>query len=248
MNAVWTAPSSWPALPTDEAHVWLAHLPAARTAMAHLTTLLSRDEAQRAQQFRFDQHRERWQFTRAILRSLLGRYLDATPQKITFALGEHGKPRLERPALRDFHFNTSHSGDYAAFAFTRVADIGVDIEQVREDMTRREEIARRYFAPGEWKHLESLPERERARAFFDLWTRKEAFVKARGDGLFSGLDQFEVSLANTSLLRTATGGTIEWSMSALPEVEGYSGAVVVKASSCVLKFYRWHARQLTPTS
>jgi 4'-phosphopantetheinyl transferase len=239
MNCEWMESSSWPALADGEAHVWLAYLPPARGEMDRLTELLSPEEVERAKQFRFDQHRERWLLARAILRSLLARYLETPAREIVFAHGPHGKPSLVQSAGKHLHFNTSHSGDYAAFAMTHSGEVGVDIEQVRADITRLEEIARRYFAPGEWKHLESLPGPERARAFFDCWTRKEAFVKARGDGLFSGLDQFEVSLTKAGVLSTPSGDEAQWSMAALPEIPGYSGAVVVKATACEFQFFRW---------
>src|SRR5205085_12255965 len=111
----------------------------------------------------------------------------------------------------------------------------------------REDIVRRYFAPAEQQEFFSLPDEKRARAFFKYWTRKEAFVKARGSGLFSGLDQFEVALDAPRLLR-ADGGidSGDWWMAELPSIAGYEAAVVVNAPSCVARFYKW--RLLAPAT
>jgi 4'-phosphopantetheinyl transferase len=241
MSEEWTHPKPWPALADGEVHVWLAHLPAARGSLEQFEKVLSSDERARGKKFHFLKHRERWQMTRGILRLLLAHYLEADANEIVFDYGPHGKPQLKHPALSTLHFNTSHSGDYAAFAMTRAGDVGVDIERVQEDMPRCDEIAGRYFAPGEQQQLFALPESERARGFFTLWTRKEAFVKARGTGLFSGLDQFEVALDEPRLLSVmgADSGSPNWSMAALPPVPDYAGAMVVCASSCATRFCQW---------
>lgn len=239
----WIEPQHWPALASGEAHVWLAHLPSVQCHLERIAKVLSPTEHERAGKFRFGAHRERWQLTRGILRSTLARYLSMGATEIAFTQNAHGKPALEGPASSGFFFNTSHSGDYAAFSMTRLGETGVDIEKVRDDMPRRDEIAKKYFAQGENEQLQARSEAEHSRAFFDLWTRKEAFVKARGDGLFSGLDQFEVSLAEARVLSLA-GETdaSNWWMSNLPAIAGYAGAVVVKAAACSPRFWNWSAR------
>jgi 4'-phosphopantetheinyl transferase len=239
MSEGWTEPQSWPALATDEVHVWLAHLPSAHTELEQLTALLTPEEQERARQFRTGALRERWVLARAILRSLLARYAEVSAQEIIFQLGAHGKPALMDGS--GLHFNTSHSGDHAAFAFTRAGDIGVDIEHMRGDMRRHEAIAQRFFTPGERAELAAVPEPERVRAFFDLWTRKEAFVKARGDGVFSGLENFAVSLREPRVLNIAGGDAAHWWMGALPEMENCAGAVIVKGLPCQARFWKWNA-------
>lgn len=241
MSPGWVEPLSWPALVEDEVHVWLAHLPSARSDLDRLLTLLTPDEVERAGRFRTGVLRERWLLARGILRSLLARYVGVGAEKITFQLGAHGKPTLAPPGAAGLHFNTSHSGDAAAFAFTRRGDVGVDLEQVRDGRTRYLEIARRFFTPGERAQLESVPEAEQGRAFFRLWTRKEAFVKAHGDGVFFGLDRFEVSLAEPRLLSIVGGDASQWWLAEMPELDGYAGAVVVKAPACRPHFWRWNA-------
>lgn len=240
MTGAWVEPRARPTLGAEEAHIWLASLAELRPRHLALRELLPAEERQRAQRFRREEDRARWELTRAVLRQLLANYAGQPAHEIQFTLGAHGKPALASPA--GLHFNTSHSGGYAAFAITRLGEIGIDIEEVRADRVRGDEIARRYFAAGEQAGLLALDASQRPRAFFDTWARKEAFVKARGDGLFSGLEQFEVSLSEARLLRVPEGRVDDWWMGALPEIPGYAGAVVVRAARCTPKF--WHARGL----
>ena len=175
MSETWINPQSWPALGDDEVQVWLAHLPTARSVLEKLTAVVSTDEVERAARFRSSAHQERALMTRGILRNLLGHQLHRSPRDLDFNVNEHGKPALPPPAR--LHFNLSHSGDYAAFALTRLGAVGVDVERIREDMPQLDDIAHRYFADSEQTQLRSVRDSERVRAFFTLWTRKEAFVK-----------------------------------------------------------------------
>ena len=241
MSERWSEPQEWPALAVDGVHAWTAHLPSLRPHLAGLAALLSPDEQERARRFRFEAHRERWQLTRGLLRFLLGRYLQRAPHELAFDFNAHGKPGLPGCAL---HFNTSHSGDWAAFAFTRIAAVGIDIEQVRGDLSRHEEIARRHFAPAECEQLFSAVQAERVRAFFDLWTCKEAFVKARGDGVFSGLNRFEVRLSDPRVVCVHGKPASDWWLARLPEIPGYSGAMVVNAGRGAPQFWKFTERWL----
>ena len=243
MSERWIEPDDWPALDVPEVHVWLAHLPSARPVLEQATAILSNDERERLGRFRFEAHRERSTLTRGILRWLLGHYGQTAPRAIEFAYGPHGKPALASGPLR---FNTSHSGDYAAFAITQSGEVGVDIEQVRGDVSRREEIARRHFASGEYEQLLAVPEPDRTRAFFELWTRKEAFIKARGHGLFSRLQSFEVSLRESRVISVDGNADVaaEWRMILLPELPGYCGATIVRARQAVPKFWEWKGELL----
>jgi 4'-phosphopantetheinyl transferase len=236
-DATWSEPQTWLAMAENDLHVWLANVPAARAHLAEFMAVLAPEERERAARFRFEQHRERSQIARGMLRLLLARYIEQEAGALRFTYNAHGKPELPGAGV---HFNTSHSGDYVVVGFTRTGAVGVDIEQVRGDIARRDEIAQRHFAPGEQAQLSALPERERARAFFDLWTRKEAFVKARGDGLFSGLDQFETLLAEPRVLTVRGAPAADWWMSELPAVADYAGAVVVNAAVCQAHFWKWN--------
>jgi len=236
MSHTWTEADVSPPLEPDAVHVWLVSVLDAVRDLERLVAVLSAGEQERIARFRFEEHRRRSQIARGLLRVLLSHYTGLAATALHFTYNAHGKPELPGAGL---HFNTSHSGDYVALAFTRVAPVGVDIEQVRGDITRREQIAERHFAPGETRQLMALPESDRLRAFFDLWTRKEAFVKARGDGLFSGLDRFETLLGKPRLLTIEGKPAVNWWLCDLPEVPGYSGAVVVNATHCAPSFWKW---------
>lgn len=240
LNAIWSEPPRSHPLGDHDVHVWLADLRSARCHRDSFRAVLTRDEVSRAEKFHFAEHRERWEMTRGLLRLLLASYVEVTAHEIAFQYGPHGKPELKDTANCALHFNTSHSVDYAVFAVTRAGEVGVDIEGVRPEMPRRDDIVRRYFAPEEQKEWLAVPESERARAFFKLWTRKEAFVKARGVGLFAGLETFAVSLQLPRVLRSnedATGAN--WWMSELPALPGCEGALVVRAASCAPRFWNW---------
>jgi len=239
LNAAWSEPPQWPELRADEVHVWLAHLPSARPHLDRYSSVLSTDEQSRAARFRFEQHRERWVLSRGTLRMVLSRYVGAVPSQIEFNYNAQGKPALREPRVPGFYFNASHSGDYAAFAVTLIGAVGVDIESVRAEMPQMEDIAARYFAPSEREELLAMPSAERTRAFFQLWTCKEAFVKAHGEGLFSGLDRFEVAIQSSRLLTVDGAPADGWWMTALPEVPALAGGLVVETGHCSPRFLRW---------
>jgi 4'-phosphopantetheinyl transferase len=226
------------ALSGQEVHVWLACIPEWSLNLALLTGFLANDEVERAGRFRFEHGRNSYTVARALTRRLISRYTGIAAQDVLFSYGAHGKPALANEV--SLHFNVSHSGDYAALAFTRVASVGVDIERVRADMQRQPDIAQRHFAPGEVAQMNALPPQDRAHGFFRCWSRKEAYIKARGDGIFGGLQSFEVSIApEAAELLNSTGNPIVGScwMAALPEVPGYAGAVCVAAPAAELRCY-----------
>jgi 4'-phosphopantetheinyl transferase len=192
-------------LPHDELHVWSASLDRPAGVVARLHELLAADEQERAARFRFDRDRARYIVGRGVLRSLLGGYLAIEPTAVALRYGHHDKPML---AGDELWFNVSHSGAMALFAFSAAAELGIDIELEDGSSYARERIAERFFSPSEVADLRGLPEELRERAFLTCWTRKEAFIKARGDGLSLPLDSFDVTLKpglEAALLRT------EWS-------------------------------------
>lgn len=172
-----------------EIHVWRLRLEVPGAIVARFERLLAPDEMERAGRFQFEHLRRRFVIARAALRLLLSRYLHVPAEQILFTYGPKGKPRVTGASI---HFNTSHSGDLALLAFAG-CEIGVDIEQIRP-LPELEEIAKRFFCAQEAAELTSLPLSERERAFFRCWTRKEAYLKAVGDGLSAPLDGFQVSL------------------------------------------------------
>ena len=164
-----------PRLSGREIHLWSASL---ATDCAHVVPLLSEDERERAGRFVFERDRRRFIAARGWLRALLGRYRDIPGAQLRFGYGPKGKPFLEGGP----HFNLSHSGEMALFAFCAAEEIGVDLEAVR-DVAEAEGIVRGHFAPGEIEKWMAAPPHLRQRVFFDCWTRMEAVAKALGEGL-----------------------------------------------------------------
>jgi 4'-phosphopantetheinyl transferase len=192
---------------------------------------LSADEIARANRFRFETDRDHFIVARSLLRIILGRYLDVDPSEIRFAYGENGKPRLTNNLNtgHNLNFNLAHSGQYVVCGLTLDRDIGIDIELVSPDFASTE-IANQFFSPAEIACLASLPFAARQQAFFDCWTRKEAFLKAKGCGLSQSLDNFDVTLGpekEAALLRTAwdPGEADRWQLEAYAGLPNYAIAI-----------------------
>jgi 4'-phosphopantetheinyl transferase len=189
--------------------------------------MLSVDERNRAERFRFENLRRAFAISRGGLRFLLASYLGRDPREIAFNYGPRGKPELQHSSR--LRFNLSHSGLVTLYAFTLDCEIGLDVEQVR-DLPDHDAIAIRFFSAGEVTELRSLNPAERLAGFFRCWTRKEAYIKAVGDGLAIPLDQFQVTLLPgdpASILKTAgTSGSLKvWTLHHLEPVPGYIGAL-----------------------
>jgi len=231
-------------------HVWRARLDLSPARLGELERVLSADERERAARFRRDVHRWRYTAGRGILRVLLARYLTVSPQEPRFAYGPHGRPELAEPlAGSGIRFNVSHSEDLALYAFAVGRDVGIDVEAIREDMETLP-LAKRFFAPGEAAILASLPESIRAEAFFTCWTRKEAFIKARGDGLSLPLDEFEVTLSpgEPAMLRTTRwdpADAARWSMIELYPAPGFKAALVAAGPLGEIRCFEWQPGQRT---
>lgn len=223
------APPAHLALGTDEAHVWCADLRLPGERLEALAALLSPEEHARAGRFHRDTDRDAFVARRGLLRSLLSRYLDCRPDALTFAVGPFGRPVIagdDRAAAPTF--SVSRSAHFALFAFAGDAPVGVDVERWRDDVDV-DAIARRFLAPEEVARLDALGGEERRRAFFDCWTRKEAFVKARGTGLSTPLRAFAVSCtAQPRLLRVDDAATSpsDWHVVSLRMPEPFSAALV----------------------
>ena len=171
--------------------LWIASLP----AMGNLepwTKHLDAEERERASRFRFDVDRRRNLCGRGVLRVLAGKYLGADPAGLRFRTSEAGKPELVATNPAGLRFNVSHSGDYILVGFVWGRAIGVDVELIRPDI-EPEKMAKRFFSAKEQQDLASLSLADRIPAFFRCWTRKEAYVKATGEGLGLPLSQFDVS-------------------------------------------------------
>jgi 4'-phosphopantetheinyl transferase len=221
-------------LGSGEVHVWQADLE--RLSIPETcAAVLSTDECQRADRFRFPRDQRRYRHCRVLLRMLLAGYLQIEPAQISFGYWAHGKPSLAASCgSSDIRFNLSHSGEKAVFGFVRSREIGVDVEQIRHDF-EVQAIAERFFSAAEGKALSQIPAHDRHQAFFNCWTRKEAFVKAKGGGLLLPLDQFDVSLVPgepAELLRTRPDPEERnrWSLWNLEVGPEYAGALVIEGA------------------
>ena len=140
------------------------------------------------------------------------------------------------------HFNLSHSDGLIFYAFTRGLEIGVDIENIR-DLADMEQITERFFSKREKADFCALPQEKRNVAFFNCWTRKEAFIKAIGQGLFYPLDDFDVSLIpgeEPKLIRIKNqSAELNWTMKGLLPAPGYIAAVAAAAKGLQFSFYHW---------
>jgi 4'-phosphopantetheinyl transferase len=241
----WNIPRENVPLAINEVHVWRTSLEMPPNIIHHLQATLSPEECARAERFHFAKDRRHWIVARGILRSLLGRYLNVAASELQFVINEYGKPALAYPQGTHVHFNLSHSGELALYAFAYDRQVGIDVEYKRSDIDY-EAIARVSFSPDEQAVLRSLPSHVKQEAFYNCWTRKEAYIKALGKGLSHPLDQFDVSLTPgdpPALLadRQDPRAPARWSLTALaPEVH-YAGALVVEGAGQQLTCWQWQA-------
>ncbi len=216
-----------------DVHVWSMSLDQPRARVDALLDLLSLDERERASGFHFSQDRRQFIVGRGVLRLLLSGYLHLPPTAVKLAYGAHGKPFVSTPLRAGrLEFNLAHSHEIVLYAFARSRELGVDVEYVRQ-LDDYDQIASRFFSPRETAELRALPAVERLAGFFRCWTRKEAYIKALGDGLRHPLDGFAVPLAASPPARLLTvRGRADhlqrWTLRALSPAPGYEAAVAVE--------------------
>jgi 4'-phosphopantetheinyl transferase len=189
---IWKTPLSFPLLHPNEVHLWCMNLQISELLAQKLANTLSEAEMNKANRFRFDYLTRRYIGARGMLRRLLGQYLNLEPSQICFKYSKKGKPYLDLShSAQSISFNLSHSDEMAVFAFSDGGDVGIDIEKIRP-MTDVEAIAQRFFCPEEGRLIAELRGEEQLTTFFQLWTAKEAYLKATGDGIGAGLDSIQI--------------------------------------------------------
>jgi 4'-phosphopantetheinyl transferase len=230
----WNLPSNDLALTAGDLHVWQVSLDQPTDRVERFRASLSADEQARADRFHFDRDRRRYIVARGVLRSILGRYLDVSPDCITFDYSAKGKPGLPPVAGQiPLHFNLAHSHEMAVYAFTQSAAVGVDVEYSLRPVMDIDQLAARFFSANENAIYRSLADSQRRPAFFRCWTRKEAYIKAIGAGLSQPLDRFDVTLApdQPAALVSIDGDPVaagSWSLFHFEPAPQYVGAVAVK--------------------
>jgi 4'-phosphopantetheinyl transferase len=227
----------------SEIHIWLVDLREQAEGIAACRETLSADERSRAESFHFQRDRDRFVVARGALRTILGRYLEERPEQLRFTYNSFGKPALPDTSRHEaLEFNLSHSGDVALCAVALGRRLGIDVERVREDFCC-EEIAEHFFSGREVATLRALPEAERPHAFFRCWTRKEAYIKARGEGLSIPLDSFSVSLGpgEPAELLSVDGPpeAARWTLIGLEPRPGYAAAVAFEGDGRRLSCRMW---------
>lgn len=241
-RGMWMPSSRHITLTENDVHVWRISLDVASETLYFFQSLLCEEELARAKRFRFVKDRLRWCVARGTLRQLLGRYLETNPRTIRFNMNMWGKPFIASPSHgTHLQFNISHSADLALCAFTYNRRVGIDVEYMRDGVDYML-IARQMFSEHEQATLKSLPEAMQREAFFLCWSRKEAYVKARGEGLTIPLRQFEVSLTPgepAALLHSEEDPHTmkQWSLHTLTPAISYAGALVVEGTDWRLS--RW---------
>jgi 4'-phosphopantetheinyl transferase len=214
----WPTPPEEPRLQRGDIHLWRIPLDDA-SKLAAARAVLSREETARAARFVFDSDRDRFIASHGAMRMVLARYVASDPSELQFQTGRNGKPTLVQ-TFTDVRFNLSHSGDLALIAVARGREVGVDVERVQKDVVF-EQIADHYFEPNEAWDLRIAPPDERVMRFFDLWTRKEACLKAEGTGLDSRPRPDRFGVRNLS------------------PASGYAGAVASEGDDWQLACWEW---------
>jgi 4'-phosphopantetheinyl transferase len=241
---LWKLPPSDPRLIPGEILVLAASLELPPARLRELTGLLSEDERARASRFHFAHHRNRFIAARGTLREILERLLEVEAGRFTFSYDDAGKPRLAGPAAaRRVQFNLAHSDSLAVYALGAESDLGVDVERLRP-VPEAEQIASRFFSLREAACLRSLPRPQQTEAFFRCWTRKEAYLKAVGQGLSGPLSRIEVSLLPEEPARFVRIGQDPqapaiWRLHSLIPAHGYIGALAVKNRAAQASCWKW---------
>jgi 4'-phosphopantetheinyl transferase len=220
-------------LADDEIHVWAVPLDIAPPRLETLAATLSLEETARAERFKFAKHRHRFIAGRGALREILSQYLRVQPRDIPFDYSPNGKPTLAGEF--SLHFNLAHTEDLALIALTRIGPVGVDVERVRP-IKDVDDLVARFFSPRESELFQKVAPHEKPAAFFNLWTRKEALLKATGEGITRSLSLVEVSFlpGDPARLLSASGDpakAAQWTLRELTPAPGFAGAMAIQAQS-----------------
>lgn len=244
MKPSWNAPPTQLLLSRKDVHIWRAGLDLPSKSVQELKGSLSFDERMKAERFSFARDKTRFIIARGILRLILACYLSAEPGAIRFCYEKGGKPRLQNAfGMTNIQFNLSHSEGLALYAFTRGHEVGVDLERIR-DLPEMEQIVEQFFSLRERVFFGTLPVKEKREIFFNWWTRKEAFMKAIGEGLSYPLCRFDALLArgkpveSLGILGNEQGGP-RWSMWDVNPAEEFAGAVVVEGGDWEVRCWQW---------
>jgi 4'-phosphopantetheinyl transferase len=240
-ECTWNSPPGPLELTGGEIHLWQADLDRNMKALQALEETLGPEELAKAGRFPVGLNRNRYIVAHGVLRTILARYLETTPGEPVFRYGPHGKPEL---ATGEVRFNMAHSHDLVLCAISRTCDVGVDVERVRPGV---EDDVMRCFSPGAVRALEALPASARRRAFYQSWTRMEAYAKGCGEGLKSDLPNFDgfLNLSDRVLVPRleGSGQASRWWFHDFRPRRGYVGALAAGQGRCRFKYWKWQAHE-----
>ena len=242
---VWPEAPTPPKLVSGSVHVWQVPLGVSEESgtVESYRKNLSSEERLRADGMQAQTHRGRFIISRGVLRRILCLYMEIRPESLKFEYLDRGKPMLPGQAGDDgLQFNLSHSRELTLIGVTVGAEIGVDVEYVR-DLDRQDRIAERFFSAEEIEAIQGYPDPERREAFFSCWTRKEAYLKGLGAGLGHSLSSFSVSVDPNQEEPSISGDDAPeltvWSIRSLYPEMGYVGAVARKGEVGCLQRFTW---------
>lgn len=228
-------------------HVWRIRLSQSESVVRALERHLSADEVRRADRYHLGLDRTRYVIAHGALRELLSEYTAHTPRGVSFDHTATDKPFLSNDrGEQHLRFNLSHSGEWAVVALALSTDLGIDIEQIDSNVST-EAVAKRFFSRSEFEALQSVPLEQRTIAFFSTWTRKEAYLKARGEGIANRLRNFSISIdpEQIPLLLTDSmdpSAALRWRLYDLEITPGYAAALAAEGST-----HQIHVTSWTPT-
>lgn len=241
----WPSSPANPGLHADEVHVWRACLDHPVARRSFLWQVLTDDERARAKKFHFPIAQQRFAVARGMLRITLSNYLSLRPEQLRFNYNDYGKPFLmdEQAKNISLNFNLSHSQGMAIYAITCKREIGVDLEYIKPGFVDAE-IMGQIFSAREIIQFKALPEDIRERALFNCWTRKEAFVKAKGVGLSLSPNKFEVAIMpdkQRALLHVPNSQDemSRWDLRSLNVGSAYAAALAVEGHDWQIKYWQF---------
>jgi len=228
-------------LQSDQVDIWRVSLDRYPASAQWAESTLSADESERAARFHFEKDRHRYSLAHACLRDILSRYLHCKTGQIKFSTNGYGKPML--PPETKMEFNLSHSGDFVLIAVACGHRVGVDLEHFRMDLDH-EKIAHRFFSQAECEEFIQIPHKQKVIAFFNCWTRKEAYSKAHGLGMSLPLNSFDVLFTPNipaALLATRPDPSEarKWTLLSLDIHPEHTGALAVEGKKMKFRYWDW---------
>ncbi|MDJ0660069.1 MAG: 4'-phosphopantetheinyl transferase superfamily protein [Crocosphaera sp.] len=238
MNINWKNPLQNLTINPQEVHIWKKNLEQPSINVQNGFQMLNEAERNKAQRFRFEKHQKRFTIARSSLKHILSLYLSISPQEIEFEYNDYGKPQLlEQINNINLQFNVSHSENIAIYGITCRYLIGVDVEYIRP-MLEADNLAKRFFSEKEFEYIRELSPEEKDKGFFRLWTAKEAYLKAIGQGISGGLDKVEISIDEPiRFIKLSESDHINYKLFYLTPHDNYLGAIAVQNNQQIYHYW-----------